>query len=294
MIDVETARTFTEVVNTGSFHAAAGVLNVTQSTVSARIRTLEQRLGRPLFDRARSGATLNAQGQAFRRYALAIVNAWEEGRRLATETTGEVTRLRIGGEHNLWTRLLTLWLLELRAAVPDAHISARAGDFTTLDQALREGDLDVAVMHCAPDGEGFEAERLFDDELILVTSGEDDHVDGRLVDVRWSIDRQITPTSEQLGFRTSRLSLDLGFAAINYLMQAQAAGYLPRRLVDPFIEAGFFKPVSSARPISSPVFAVTRAGPRTSAVDKSLMILRDLAPLVESRGLPPPFWSQLT
>ena len=50
-MDTELARTFLEIVSTGSFIRAAERLNVGQTTVSARIRTLEQQLGRPLFVR---------------------------------------------------------------------------------------------------------------------------------------------------------------------------------------------------------------------------------------------------
>ncbi len=41
-------KTFLKVAATRNFNRAAANLNVTQSTVSARIRTLEDRLGRAL------------------------------------------------------------------------------------------------------------------------------------------------------------------------------------------------------------------------------------------------------
>ncbi|MDA0218543.1 MAG: LysR family transcriptional regulator [Proteobacteria bacterium] len=44
-MNVEQARTFLEVLATGNFNRAAERLHVTQSTVSARIRALEETLG---------------------------------------------------------------------------------------------------------------------------------------------------------------------------------------------------------------------------------------------------------
>ena len=44
-MDVDRARTFLEIVHSGSFLKAADRLHVTQTTVSARIRTLEEELG---------------------------------------------------------------------------------------------------------------------------------------------------------------------------------------------------------------------------------------------------------
>jgi DNA-binding transcriptional LysR family regulator len=61
-MDTELARTFLAVATSGNFVAAASRLHVTQSTVSARIQNLEAALGRRLFLRGRSGATLTPAG----------------------------------------------------------------------------------------------------------------------------------------------------------------------------------------------------------------------------------------
>ncbi|MBV5270024.1 MAG: LysR family transcriptional regulator, partial [Afipia sp.] len=55
-MDTETVRTFLEIVSSGNFIRAAERLHVGQTTVSARIRLLEERLGRPLFVRNKAGA----------------------------------------------------------------------------------------------------------------------------------------------------------------------------------------------------------------------------------------------
>src|SRR5690349_16026170 len=170
MIDVDVAQTFLKIAETGSFQDAARQLNVTQSTVSARIRTLEERLGLKVFDRSKTGATLNAHGLGFRRYAAAMVHAWEEGRRVVSRDAGASDRIGIGGEHNLWTRLLSLWLLELRSEFPATEVSAIAADAPRLVNGLVEGRLDLAVMHVAPPDTGLEVERLMDDELVLATT----------------------------------------------------------------------------------------------------------------------------
>ena len=50
-MDINLARTFLEIAGTHSFRRAAERLLVTQTSVSARVRTLEQLLGRQLFVR---------------------------------------------------------------------------------------------------------------------------------------------------------------------------------------------------------------------------------------------------
>lgn len=76
-MDLELAKTFLEIVSTGSFIRAAERLNVAQTTVSARIHALEQRVGRPLFVRNKSGALLTPAGEQFLRFAPSLVQLWQ-------------------------------------------------------------------------------------------------------------------------------------------------------------------------------------------------------------------------
>jgi DNA-binding transcriptional LysR family regulator len=48
-MDVTSARTFLAIVDTGNFNRTAEIVNVTQSTVSARIKALEGSLDQKLF-----------------------------------------------------------------------------------------------------------------------------------------------------------------------------------------------------------------------------------------------------
>ena len=56
-MDIALARTFLMVAETGSFIDAARKMNVTQSTVSARIKVLEEQFSRSLFE-GHSGAKI--------------------------------------------------------------------------------------------------------------------------------------------------------------------------------------------------------------------------------------------
>ena len=76
-MDIALARTFLMVAETGSFIDAARKMNVTQSTVSARIKGLEDMFGRTLFDRSKNGAALTAAGEQFQKHALALVRLWQ-------------------------------------------------------------------------------------------------------------------------------------------------------------------------------------------------------------------------
>lgn len=63
-MDINLARTFLEVAARGSFIVAAERLHLTQTAVSARIRILEEQLGRRLFVRNKAGHALRPLASA--------------------------------------------------------------------------------------------------------------------------------------------------------------------------------------------------------------------------------------
>ena len=76
-MDIALARTFLMVAETGSFIDAARKMNITQSTVSARIKVLEDLFGRAVFERSKNGAALTGAGEQFQKHALALVRVWQ-------------------------------------------------------------------------------------------------------------------------------------------------------------------------------------------------------------------------
>ena len=72
-MNIELARTFLEVVAAGSLAGAAERLHVTHSTVTMRIKSLEDILRRKVLNRNRSGVTMTAAGAQFHPYAETLV-----------------------------------------------------------------------------------------------------------------------------------------------------------------------------------------------------------------------------
>src|SRR3546814_11811209 len=87
-MDIELARTFVELVSTGSFIKAADRLHVAQTTVSARVRLPEPQLGRPLFVRNKAGATLTPAGEHFSRFAHAFLTLCQRARKQVAVPAG--------------------------------------------------------------------------------------------------------------------------------------------------------------------------------------------------------------
>ena len=73
-MNLRTLRAFVEVVRQGGFSQAAQVVSLTQSTVSKAVKSLEDELGTPLFNRAGHKVELTAAGEIAYRRALVLLS----------------------------------------------------------------------------------------------------------------------------------------------------------------------------------------------------------------------------
>src|SRR5690349_19021712 len=73
MLDIDQLRTFVAIADTGSFTRAAEIVHKTQSAVSMQMKRLEERIGRPIFERDGRASRLNDDGERLLDYARRIV-----------------------------------------------------------------------------------------------------------------------------------------------------------------------------------------------------------------------------
>ncbi|WP_052681771.1 LysR family transcriptional regulator [Saccharothrix sp. ST-888] len=150
-IDVRTLRTFCEVIRTGSFTRAAQRLGYSQSSVTAQMRALEREVGEQLFQRLPSGVQLTPAGLTLRSYAdqlLALVGELEEALRGPATT---VPRLTVGVVPTLaYGEQLARIAHFGRLQLPGAQLALRVLGTTELQAALRNRELDCAVVLTGP------------------------------------------------------------------------------------------------------------------------------------------------
>jgi LysR family transcriptional regulator, flagellar master operon regulator len=257
-MDIILARTFLTVADSGSFIEAARAMNVTQSTVSARIKGLEDSLGRPLFDRSNNGATLTGAGNQFQKHALAMVRVWQRAQLEVGLSAQHRDHLSVGAGSSLWDGFLLKWVAWLRHNIPDIAVSASAGSARDLTQRLVEGTLDLAVMYRPTQPPGLSIEHLFDEEIVQVSShaagarrGVDDYV---FVD--WGHDFQLDHAAAYPDLVQTGLNLDIGATALDFLLANPASAYFPMRHVRPHIARGRLRLIKRARRFVYPVFMV--------------------------------------
>ncbi|MGY4402258.1 LysR family transcriptional regulator [Bradyrhizobium sp. USDA 3315] len=120
-----------EIVSTGSFVRASERLNLGQTTMSARMRLLEQQFGRSLFVRNKSGAALTLAGERFLRHAPTFEQLWQRARHQVALPPGYGAALTIASEVTLSQAFLVDWVLWMRRSLPDialrAHVDVPQG-----------------------------------------------------------------------------------------------------------------------------------------------------------------------
>ncbi len=145
--DSRAPSTFTAVVRTGSFTAAARELGYVQSTVTGHLQALERRLGTRLLDRLPSGAVPTDAGARLLPYAVQLLDLET---RIATDVPyGDdrpVGRVRLVAPESLCAYRLPDLLARLRATAPDVRLAlAPAGTAQAL-AAVRAGATETALL----------------------------------------------------------------------------------------------------------------------------------------------------
>jgi DNA-binding transcriptional LysR family regulator len=281
-MDIQLARTFLEVVATGSFVAAAKRLYVTQSAVSMRVKTLEDQIGRTLFARSKHGAELTHAGQQFHGYAISMMRLWEEAQQQVAIPPGYRTTLRIGGFYSLWVRLLIRWISALQDAMPDVAVRAELGMPDRLMRLLTEGIIDIGVMYTPQLRPGLEVVELLEDQLVLVSADTSvDDVETALatnyVLIDWGREFFAAHGAKFSGFQTPGVTMNLGALGLNYVLRNGKSGYFPGAVVKPHIESGELVAVHDAPIFSFPVYVVYGADLDPELRDTALATLKDLA-----------------
>ncbi|MEU4015954.1 LysR family transcriptional regulator [Microbacterium sp. NPDC028030] len=146
-MDLQQLRYVVEVTETGSFTRAASRCFVTQSALSHQIAALERELGQRLFVRSSRSVRLSEAGAAFVEHARAALRAAELAKEAAAAAEGVVMgALRIGVIPTVTAIDVPSVLAAFRAAHPHARVELQVGNSDALAAALRQGDLDVALL----------------------------------------------------------------------------------------------------------------------------------------------------
>src|SRR3954470_785217 len=158
-------RAFEAAARTENFTAAAAELGMTQAAVSYQVKSLEERLGSPLFLREKGRARLTPLGQ---RLLPALSSAFDSiEAAFASHRQEDESLLTITTTHTF----ANTWLAWRLGAFQMEHTDL-AVRMTTSNELcdLRAGDADVAIRAGRGNWEGLEHHRLFESQFTPMAS----------------------------------------------------------------------------------------------------------------------------
>lgn len=169
-MDVIDLKVVDAVARHGSMNKAAVELNTVQSNVSSRIRSLEDELGVSLFQRSARGVQITPAGRRVLPYAARLSKLLADASAAARDDGTPTGVLEIGTLETTLALRLPLLIARFAKAWPDVRPLVRTGTTSSLIQAVVDCKLEGAFVAGPVSHPELQAETVFHEELVLVTS----------------------------------------------------------------------------------------------------------------------------
>ena len=159
---------FLQAAARGSFRRAAEALFLSQPSVSARVQSLEDEVGVPLFHRSARGVRLTDMGRTFLPFAQRSIESLRRGREvLESIRQDSVGMLNMAPARVIGTYVLPEVLQQFRGLYPETNLHIKVGGSTDVLQMVVDEEVQLGLtrfMH-HPD---VDALHLYDEEAVLM------------------------------------------------------------------------------------------------------------------------------
>lgn len=163
-LNLDAARTFVAICETGSFRRAAARVNRSPSAVSLQVGKLEEQLGVRLLNRDARRVVLTRQGELLLGFARRLVGISDEAM-AAFHGSPLSGFLRLAAPHDLGVSLVPRLLRRLAETHPRIRVDVRLESSETVQRLFMEGDASLALFNEASTPQ-FPARDLFSEELL--------------------------------------------------------------------------------------------------------------------------------
>ena len=156
-----------EIAARSSVSQAAQKLYLSQSALSQQLRRLEEELGYPLFSRTANGLQLTPEGMLFCEKAGPVAERWSEFCKLVQKKEKpQPLRLRLGLGSRVYSNNLFPRIAEYFQAKPEIEVTFVTEAGRDMAEALRKGELDLALDRLPLDEPQHDAGEIYADPLI--------------------------------------------------------------------------------------------------------------------------------
>ncbi|MGB0845776.1 MAG: LysR family transcriptional regulator [Thiolinea sp.] len=257
-MNLSALQTFLAIMETGSLVKASLRLHVSQSTVTARLQSLESDLGQTLFVRQKSGVSMTASGLKFKRYAEAMTDLWRQAQQETSLPDGISSVCNLGCHLDLWPETGRGLMRRIHQDYPQTALSAWPGKHDELDQWMSTGLIDAALTYRPTTRENQTIHSLRSEPLILVSNRPDTPMRNDphyvYVDAGEDFGRRHTAAYSDAG--VAKVSFGCAVWALDYLLEQDGSAYLPERLAEPYIASGQLFPIVDAPVFSRHVYLI--------------------------------------
>ena len=157
-----------EVYKEGSFSKAAKNLFISQPSLSASVKRIEDRLGYPIFDRSTKPLRLTEFGAKYIESMMAIRNVEKNFQEFVNDYGNLKTgTLRLGGTNLVSSLIAPKLISAYHTEYPQIVSELTEGTTPALEEMLAEGTLDLVIDYSLPYHGTFETVKLADEHLIL-------------------------------------------------------------------------------------------------------------------------------
>jgi LysR family nitrogen assimilation transcriptional regulator len=169
-MDLKQLEYFVRVAELGSFTRASIALDIAQPALSRQIRLLEVELRQNLLTRTGRGALPTEAGKLLLKHGRGILHQVEVAREeLGAVRGGLAGRVSIGLPPSL-SKLITVPLTQaFRQQLPHAQLTLTEGFSMLMQEGLRVGNLDMAVLYNSERSPELETITLHSEELVLIS-----------------------------------------------------------------------------------------------------------------------------
>ncbi len=146
-INYELYKVFYQVASTMSFSEASRQLYISQSAVSQSIKSLEQKLGHPLFVRSTKKVSLTLEGETLYRHITPAIRMIQSAQAQIMEKGTLNGQLRIGASDTICRYFLIPYLNRFHTEYPNVHIKVINHPSADCLRLLKQNQVDLVIVN---------------------------------------------------------------------------------------------------------------------------------------------------
>ncbi len=172
----------------GSFTKASEKLYVSQPSLSATIKRLEEKISAKIFDRSTTPITLTETGKEYVKYALEIEQKEKDFERYVSDYTNLLAgKIRIGGSSMFTAYVLPQMIADYNAKHPKIEFEIFEDSTKNLMNKLALGTLDIVVDNAVINNDEISS-TLYTSELLLLAVPKSFSINDKLKRFKLTVD----------------------------------------------------------------------------------------------------------